>query len=470
MSLNERSLSRRLPWLALGASTLALALGGCADGGKYTPSPGGKADFSAVVFMGDSLTAGYQSGSLLDSAQPHGYAALIAQQANFRIALPLIAPPGAPSVLELQSYDPPNFPVIVQAPGTTTGRDDVTVVPSDAAVPGATVYDVLNTAALPNPTTGQEEITQLVLGFPSLLSGTTNTQFSLAQSWNPTTIFIWIGNNDALNGVFATSIDGATDIDTFTAEYTQTIGALAQATKAHLVIANIPDVTLVPYLTPQAELVGFLEAQGVPSDEAPLLLEELNIFPGDSVLLDALPDFEEQLDIILGGGTPTPLGAGQVLKAADAQAIQALVLQYNQVIAGVAAQVGATLVDIHTEFENAAANGVVADGYTATFGFLGGLFSLDGIHPTNTGYGVLANTFIDAVNNDLGSSIKDVDLNAIAKVDPLYPPNLGVQSGAKGAMAKQRLQMPRISRASAAAIHRAVEQLRSRPHTSVKQK
>ncbi len=72
--MNERSLSRRLPALAASSLCLALALSGCGSSHSYATSAGGSTDFSSVVFIGDSLTAGYQNGSLLDSQQPHGYA------------------------------------------------------------------------------------------------------------------------------------------------------------------------------------------------------------------------------------------------------------------------------------------------------------------------------------------------------------------------------------------------------------
>jgi len=40
-----------------------------------------KADLTRLVIVGDSLSAGFQNGSLLDSQQVHGYANLLAQQA-----------------------------------------------------------------------------------------------------------------------------------------------------------------------------------------------------------------------------------------------------------------------------------------------------------------------------------------------------------------------------------------------------
>ncbi len=51
----------------------------------------------------------------------------------------------------------------------------------------------------------------------------------------------------------------------------------------------------------------------------------------------------------------------------------------------------------------------------------GGIFSLDGIHPTNTGYAILANATIDVINAAFPGSpaIPKVDLNVVASADPL---------------------------------------------------
>ena len=59
--------------------------------------------------------------------------------------------------------------------------------------------------------------------------------------------------------------------------------------------------------------------------------------------------------------------------------------------------------------------------------FLGGFFSLDGIHPTNTGYAVVANTFIDAMNAAFKTTVADVNLSTVAAADPLWPPNLAAK-------------------------------------------
>src|SRR5438477_4428865 len=80
---------------------------------------GHRADLSRLVVVGDSLSAGFQNGSLLATQQPHGYAALIAAQADVPLALPLMAYPGIPNVLELLSAGPPPSIRRVPAPAST---------------------------------------------------------------------------------------------------------------------------------------------------------------------------------------------------------------------------------------------------------------------------------------------------------------------------------------------------------------
>ena len=94
-------------------------------------------------------------------------------------------------------------------------------------------------------------------------------------------------------------------------------------------------------------------------------------------------------------------------------------------IATAAASAGATLIDINALFAKTTANGVTVNGVTGNTSFLGGVFSLDGIHPTNTGYAVIANAFIDGMNAGIKTSIPDVNLVPIAAADPLFPPYPG---------------------------------------------
>ena len=62
--------------------------------------------------------------------------------------------------------------------------------------------------------------------------------------------------------------------------------------------------------------------------------------------------------------------------------------------------------------------------------YRGGFFSLDGVHPSNTGYAIIANAFIDQLNTSYGLGIPDVSLAAVYATDP-YAPGNGVSGFSK---------------------------------------
>jgi len=418
MHMNEASLLRRCAVIL----TL-LSLVGCGGRSSTQLQPSGQknaGNFSNTIFIGDSLTAGYQSGSLLDSQQIHGWAPLLATQANFKITLPLIAFPGAPNVLRLTSLNPPTT---APAPGLTTGRDDFSAQPTDLGVPGHTLQDALSTGPVLVPTTGQQQITQLVLGYPQFGFGTARSQVDEAIALQPTTIFVWIGNNDALVADFTGMPSSMTSTANFTTQYTLLATKLA-ATGANLVFVNIPDVTAVPYLTPAAAVLAQASAQtGVP---VAVLSHVLGIQAGDYVNPTGLAEIPVILNAVLAGHAAGPIDDAGVLSAAEATTAQTTVQAYNATIAAQASAVGATVVDINAFFAQIKAKGVTINGFPATANYLGGLFSLDGIHPTNTGYALVANKVIDTLNSSIHTSIADTNVSAIAATDPLFTPNLAV--------------------------------------------
>lgn len=420
MHMNEHSLLHRCV-----VAVALLAVAGC--GGKAN-SPEivrqeNAGNFSNTVFIGDSLTAGYQSGSLLDTQQVNGWAPLVAKQANFSITLPLIAFPGAPNVLQLVSLNP--VTVAPADPGvTTSGRDNFAAQPTDLAVPGATLNDALNTVPKVGTAatlTGQELITQLVLGYPEFGFGVARSQVDEAIALHPTTIFVWIGNNDALVADFTGMPSSMTPVATFMTEYKQLTTKLA-ATGAYLVFLNIPDVTSIPYLQTADNVLAQTSAQsGIP---VPVLSHILGIQSGDYVNPTGLAEIPVILNAIAHGQAAGPIDDAGVLSAAEVVTAQATVASYNQIIAADASSVGGTLVDINALLKGLKANGITINGFPATANYLGGVFSLDGIHPTNTGYALVANKVIDTLNASIHTSIPDVNVSAIAAVDPLFPPNL----------------------------------------------
>ena len=366
------------------------------------------ADLSRLVVVGDSLLAGYQNGSLRGVQQVHGIASLIAAQAHVALPLPLIAEPGIPNALSLVDPGPP--PLLARLPGTSAGRVDPMVQPYNLAVPGHTVAAALGL----RPEWPVDNLTDLVLGLPGMLGGTCRSQVEWAETLRPTTIIVWIGPNDTLGAALAADPRLVTPDPVFAAAYSELARRLA-GTGATLVFANIPDVTVIPYLTSAPAVATEL---GLPVE---LLPELLGLGPGDYVTPDALP----LIQAILTGQQSGPLPDNVVLTESEVEIIRAATATFNEIIANNANAYGAALVDTHGFLNSLKAHGAVVHGQRLTTDFLGGIFSLDGIHPTNTGNALTANEFIHALNTRFGARIDPVNVRKVAEQDPLVLPQVG---------------------------------------------
>lgn len=383
-----------------------------------------KADLSRLVVIGDSLSSGFQNGSLLDSQQVHGYANVIAQQAGVNLNLPLIAPPGIPNVLVLVSVGPP--PILSTAPGTSVGRENPLLQTFDLAVPGAKLHDVLATL----PSVPIDDLTDLILGLPGLLAPQpiALSQVGWAEALQPSTIVIWVGNEDALGAVIAADPSLLTPASQFQTDYKTLMDDLSQ-TGATLIVANIPDVTTIPFLTSAEQLA---QVFGQPLNVIEALL---GLGPGDFVIPDAFPIIEEILMNLQSG----PLPDSVVLRAVQIAEIETAVNAYNSAIATEAQSHGAAVVDINSLLNQIHEHGIVVNGQRLTTSFLGGIFSLDGVHPTNTGYAIVANEFIKALNRNFDAEISPVALAPIAATDPLILPGVGHPPSALGRVDPQTL-------------------------------
>src|SRR5207249_798046 len=196
---------------------------------------------------------------------------------------------------------------------------------------------------------------------------------------------VWLGDQDARQAV----IDGTdaalvTPVEDFKRAYRAVMKRLA-ATGAAMVVANIPDVTVIPYLTSAEEVAAIV---GLP---LPVVGPLLGIDRGDFVTPDAFP----LIPGILAVPASAPLPGSVVLDAGEVETIRSAIRRFNAIIAHEAKETGAALVDIHGLLERATQEGILMGDRRLTTDFLGGLFSLDGIHPTNTGYAIIANEFIE---------------------------------------------------------------------------
>jgi phospholipase/lecithinase/hemolysin len=355
------------------ALAFGLALGLC------FASPAGAGTAPPLVGLGDSLGEGVQSADANRLTQPTGYLNLIATQMGLPFPLPLIR----------------TRPTGVVGETRNRSRIDPSLEAANLAVSGADSTSILTDAA-----DGQvDSEADLVL------APRTGTQISIAQSLGSPFMLAWIGSTDAMSAVLAFDhLDASqlTPVPTFQANMHEIVQSLT-AGGARVAFANIPDVAQIGYLFSNRDLRRFLgNDHGLPDGSytslPAMLLIKLGI-KDDSILQD--PDW--------------------VLDATEVQTIRNTVDAYNQIIAAEAAQAGMPVVDIDGLFRASAATPPVIGGVTLTLSYLGGLFSLDGVHPSNIGHALIANAFIATINAAFGMSVPPIDpsaLEGIMRADP----------------------------------------------------
>jgi len=366
-------------------------------------------DFSRYVAIGDSLTAGFTSGGLVQTYQVNSYPALIHRQAtgsDSGFEQPLITPPGIPSLLILTSLGP-TFTI---APGQ--GQPANLNLPrpyNNLGIPGATLHDILNTT--------RGGIYELILRNANPAFGN-STDIVQALALHPTFVTVWIGNNDALNAATSGIVNDQTltPAAQFDAEYKALLGAIAGNSTAKMAVALIPDVTSIPFVTTIPPVVVN------PATRQPVLVGGKPVFligphgplgPGDHVLLTAAGLLGQKPPIGVPaalGGSGTPLPDQVILDAKETATISARIASYNSSIRAAAGGVGAAVVDTNALLHELATSGIDVGGIEFTSAYLtGGVFSYDGVHPTAFGYAFVANAFIAAINDKFGSSIPPVD-------------------------------------------------------------
>src|SRR6266478_313254 len=195
---------------------LVLAAAACNDDQLNRPFGNVPVDplFERYVSMGNSITAGFQSGGINDSTQLQSYAVLLARGMHSPFFAPLLNKPGCP---------PPYTNVFTQTrvSGGTSTTCALRKIPnpappfiSNTAVPGAWVIDIYNNAAGAHPNT----LTQFILGGL--------TQVQMLERAHPTFVTVWIGNNDVLTAATSSTNAGDSTLITPIATFQTNYGAM----------------------------------------------------------------------------------------------------------------------------------------------------------------------------------------------------------------------------------------------------
>lgn len=280
--------------------------------------------------------------------------------------------------------------------------------------------------------------------FARIASSTTATIVGEAVSTNPTFFTYWLGNNDVLG--YATSGGGTTSQPTPVANFSAALNASIDALTANGAkgaIATIPDITALPFFTTvpaksisftlddsltyrslnsgMALLAGLLGGTfnytyGPGNNPFPFVdnMNHLRVIEDDEFVLLTVPQDKLKCGELFPPGSPftgAPLINGKyVLEHSEIDLIQQTINQYNSIIKQVATNKGLALVDANAVF-NTVKNGAIYDGVSVSNKFVtGGLFSLDGVHPTPRGQAIIANEFIKAINKKFGASIPTVNV------------------------------------------------------------
>jgi lysophospholipase L1-like esterase len=359
-------------------------------------------NFGTYVALGDSLTAGYMSGSLVRTHQLDSYPALVARSAAVQaFQQPYISEPGLPPELTLQALIPN---VVIVPKSATPGTPENLALPrpyNNLGVPGATTTDLLGT------TSG---------GFHDIVLRGQGSALQQGLALRPTALTLWIGNNDILGAVVrGSAIDGVTmtPVDVFRSNYQATIAVL-RASGASVAAANIPDVTTIPYATAVSRFVVD-PATGKPllvnGQPVALLGPTGPLTDGSLVLLSASSLIAQGIGVPTSvGGRGVPLPADVILDQSEIAVIRDRVSTFNQIIASTCSAASIPVVDVFALSQEFATTGRNVGGIRLTSAFLsGGVFSYDGVHLTEIGYALVANEWIK-VMNERGGSLPLIDL------------------------------------------------------------
>lgn len=121
-------------------------------------------------------------------------------------------------------------------------------------------------------------------------------------------------------------------------------------------------------------------------------------------------------------GITYPLQDKDVLTKDEILEVKTATDAYNATIKSVADAKGLAFVELKGVTDKLASGGIVYNGYNTTSTFVtGGMFSLDGVHPSPRGYAIIANLFTEAINVKYGSNFKSVNVG-LYRI--LYPASL----------------------------------------------
>jgi len=402
------------------ATTLlaALPVMSACDSESLMPPEAVDGMFARYVSIGNSITAGFQSGGVTEAMQLQSYAALMAAQMGLSVGghssefnVPLLNDPGCP---------PPYTDIFTQTRvgGLTGGDCYVRKAPiptslNNVAVPGSAVIDALTNL---DDDSGPNALTTLFLGG--------RTQLEVAAAVDPTFVTVWMGNNDVLGALLTTQNAGnpalVTAPATFASRYSDLMDALdGMGSIEGGVLIGVVQVTAAPY----ASVGGayFVAAQQIPTLTVDANCLATAPIPGTTESVSVLVPFHYGA-VLMGmaaAGVPTTLDCSvdDVISTTEALNMVSSVAQYNAAIEAEADERGWVFVDPNDLLVQLAADPAAIRPFPA-FGSadpadiaapFGTALSIDGVHPSASVHVLVANALIAAINAHYSTSIPAIN-------------------------------------------------------------
>ncbi|MGB5834016.1 MAG: SGNH/GDSL hydrolase family protein, partial [Thiohalocapsa sp.] len=234
------------------------------------------------------------------------------------------------------------------------------------------------------------------------------SQIEYVESVIPDYVLCWIGANDALGAALdfnALDASQLTPLAEFQASYTKIatrLGTLISENGTKVVFANVPDITSIGFLVDDTEAERFL---GFPVD-----LPEGSY---TSIVALFLMSFAGNDDVLADPGFVLDIG-----EIAD---IQTRIGEFNEVIQARADDLGMPVVDINQWFKKQLSDPPEFFGIPLRKQLLGGLFSLDGVHPSNISHALVANEFIETMNDAFSTKIPRIRSQVLSVIFLLDP-------------------------------------------------
>jgi hypothetical protein len=299
------------------------------------------------------------------------------------------------------------------------------------------------------------------------------TEVNAAASLHPTLATVWLGANDVLKymGSGGRFVGGDRNAGQAEGDVRATIAALERE-GARVVVANLPNIVQTGFFqlveTPEKAAdcrirtyayCFVVDVAGLPQNSVKVLADRYHLstpggcvpasvskpcgyltLPGVIAIINYYFKYYDYPDLDCAVPAPhcksTPgsgLGMNYITPEFSGK-VQALNNAVNEGIDNAAAASHVPLVDIHKVFQGLASGNPsnpyfhmaaeINHGICCTIGYVhepsgsftpapGGILSFDGIHPSNTGYALIANVFIGVINEAYGTQIPLVDIAAV---------------------------------------------------------